>query len=90
MLATDYLWYWKQSLTKPNERQQAERKLRSDVSKLLDHSLTDDAEFDATEDQIKAEALKRRFHVLLGRTQPLCELMIWNKVTVEQRAGKLA
>ena len=84
-LAADYLTYWKQSLTNPNDRSQAERALRSRVSKLLGHSLANDADFDAAEDQIKSEALKRGFHILLGRTQPLRELMIWKKLTVEQR-----
>jgi hypothetical protein len=51
--------------------------------------LTNDADFDAAEDQIKAEALKRGFHALLGRTQPLRELMIWKKLTVEQRQVNL-
>ena len=88
-LATDYLTYWNHSLTKPDEREQAERELRSHLSKLLGHSLTNDADFDAAEDQIKAEALKRGFHVLLGRTQPLRELMIWKKLTVEQRQVNL-
>ena len=88
-LTTDYLTYWKQSLTKPNERSQAERRLRSRVSKLLGHSLANDADFDAAEDQIKAEALKRGLHILLGRTQPLRELMIWKKLMVEQRQVNL-
>ncbi|HZR28695.1 MAG TPA: hypothetical protein VFA71_07930 [Terriglobales bacterium] len=88
-LATDYLTYWKQSLTHPDERSQAEQALRSRLSRLLGHSLTNDADFDAAEDQIKAEALKRGFYVLLGRTQPLRELMIWKKLTVEQRQVNL-
>jgi len=75
---------------KPDEREQAERELNSRVSKLLGHSLANDADFNAAEDQIKAEALKRGFHVLLGRTQPLRELMIWKKQSVEQRQVNLA
>jgi len=84
-LAADYLTYWKHSLTKPDEREQAERELRSRVSKLLGRSLSNARDFDAAEDEIKREALKHGFYALLGRTQPLRELMLWKKLTVEQR-----
>src|SRR5262249_37507189 len=74
-LATDYLTYWNHSLTKPHEREQAESELGRQVGKLLGRSLTNDADYDAAEDELKAKALKRGFHLLLGRTQPLRELM---------------
>jgi hypothetical protein len=88
-LATDYVTYWQQSLTKPEEREQAERELRSRVGELLGRSLSDDKDFDAVEDEIKREALKRGFYILLGRTQPLRELMVWKRLTVEQRQVNL-
>ncbi|HMK31267.1 MAG TPA: hypothetical protein VK473_16405 [Terriglobales bacterium] len=88
-LATDYLTYWRQSLTKPGEREQAERELRSRVSTLLAPSFSKDADFDAAEDAIQGEARKRGFYVLLGRTPPLRELMLWKKTTVEQRQVNL-
>jgi len=88
-LATEYLAYWKTSLTRPEQREQAERELRSRVSKLLGRSLSDDRDFDAAEDEIRREALKRRFYILMGRTPPLRELMLWKKLTVEQRQVNL-
>ena len=88
-LATDYVTYWKQTLAKPAEREQAERELRNRVSKLLGRSLSDDKDFDAAEDEIKRAALKRGLSALLGRTQPLRELMLWKKTTVEQRQVNL-
>ena len=88
-LATDYLTYWNHSLTKPDEREQAESELRRRVGKLLGRSLTNNADYDVAEDELKAQALKRGFHILMGRTQPLRELMIWKKLTVEERQVNL-
>jgi len=88
-LATDYRAYWKRALTKPSETEEAQRELRGRISQLLKRPVNNDADFDAAEDRIKDEALSRGFHVLLGQTPPLRELMIWKKVTVEQRQVNL-
>src|SRR5262249_44464757 len=84
-LARNYVDYWQGALTRPDEREPAERELRSRMGELLGPRIFSDSDFDAAESKIKAEALKRGFHVLLGRTQPLRELMLWQKLTVEQR-----
>jgi hypothetical protein len=88
-LADNYVTYWQHALTKPNERDAAEQVLRTATGKLLGHSITNDGEFDSAEDDITSEAGKRGFHVLLGRTPPLRELMLWRKTTVEQRQVNL-
>jgi hypothetical protein len=84
-LAINYLTYWNQALSMPEERQRAEGELRRRVSLLLGRSLTSDADYDGAEDEIKAQALQHGFHVLMGRTPPLRELMIWKKLTVDER-----
>jgi hypothetical protein len=88
-LAKNYVEFWQRALTKLNEREEAERELRENTGKLLGHPVASDSEFDAAEDEITTEAEKRGFHVLLGRTQPLRELMLWKKTTVERRQVKL-
>jgi len=88
-LAKSYMNYWQRALTKPTEREQAETDLRNQIGTLLSHPVSKDSDLDAAEDEITAEALKRDFHVLLGRTPPLRELMLWKKLTVEQRQVSL-
>ena len=88
-LAKNYVTYWQRALTKPNERDAAEQELRGAIGKVLGHSITNDSEFDSAEDDITNQAGKRGFHVLLGRTPPLRELMLWRKTTVEQRTVNL-
>jgi len=88
-LATNYIAYWRHALTRPKEQEGAERDLRSAISKLLGRPVNKDDEFDTAEDAITREAEKRGFHVLLGRTPPLRELMLWKKQTIEQRQVEL-
>jgi hypothetical protein len=88
-LARNYVLYWQHALTKPKDRDAAERELRSAVGTLLGRPVTSDADFDAAEDAITSEAEKRGFHVLLGRTAPLRELMLWKKQTIEERQVEL-
>lgn len=88
-LATNYLKYWNHSLTKPAEREQAEDTLRNEVGRLLGRTLSTSNDFDSAEDEVKKQALRRGYHVLLGRTQPLRELMLWKTLTVEQRTANL-
>jgi hypothetical protein len=89
MLAKNYIAYWQRALTKPDERDAAEQELRSATGKLLGHPVADDNAFDSAEDEITTHAEKLGFHVLLGRTAPLRELMLWKKTTVEQRQVNL-
>jgi hypothetical protein len=88
-LANNYVEYWQRALTRPGKREEAERDLRSAIGKLLGHALKSDSEFDVAEDEISIAAEKRGFHVLLGRTAPLRELMLWKKETIEQRHVEL-
>lgn len=88
-LATNYIAYWRHALSQPKERESAERDLRSAISKLLGRPVINDDEFDTAENAITNEAEKRGFHVLLGRTPPLRELMLWKKQTIEQRQVEL-
>jgi len=88
-LEENYIKYWHLSLTRPKQREQAEHELRSAIGKLLKRPITSDRDFDAAEDAISGEAERRGFHVLLGRTAPLRELMIWQKQTIEQRQVEL-
>ena len=84
-LARIYVSYWQRSLTHTAERDEAEQDLKEDLIKLLGRSEGAEPEFDALEKKITAEAQTHGFHVLLGVTSPLRELMAWKKQTVEQR-----
>lgn len=84
-LAMNYVAYWQRALTRTNEREEAERELRNAISKLLGRPVTSDGEFDEAEAAITSNADKRGFHILLGRTAPLRELMVWKKQTIERR-----
>lgn len=88
-LTKNYVEYWQRALTKPDERDDAEQGLRGAAGKLLGHPITNDKAFDSAEDEITTEAEKRGFHVLLGRTAPLRELMLWRKTTIEHRQVNL-
>jgi len=88
-LAKYYIAYWQRALTKPGERDAAKQELRNATGKLLGHPIADDNAFDSAEDEITTHAEKLGFHVLLGRTAPLRELMLWKTTTVEQRQVNL-
>jgi hypothetical protein len=85
-LAAAFITYWQRSLTRADERPAAERDLDQQITQLLCHRPVD---ADAAETEIRSEARKRGFHTLLGRTQPLRELMLWRKQTVERRQVRL-
>lgn len=84
-LATDYQAYWHRSLTHPKQRAAAEQALRGKIGAGLGRTLATDADFDAAEADLEKRALEHGYHVLLGRTPPLRELMLWRKTTVEDR-----
>jgi hypothetical protein len=88
-LEMNYVKYWHRSLTRPKQREGAERELRSAISKLLKRPIKSDSDFDAAEGVISSDAEEHGFHVLLGRTAPLRELMVWRKQTIEQRQVEL-
>jgi hypothetical protein len=88
-LAMNYVAYWQRALTRANEREEAELELRNAIGKLLGHPVTNDGEVDEAEAAITSKAEKLGFHVLLGRTAPLRELMLWKKQTMELRQVNL-
>src|SRR3954468_19996266 len=84
-LAQAYVAYWQRALTDPNGRSKAEDELAQKVGKLIGRPLYIATELDGAGDQIQEEVRKRGLHVLLGRTQPLREFMLWRKQTIEHR-----
>jgi len=88
-LAADYQDYWHRALTHPKQRDAAEKALRDRVSTALGKKLATNEEFDAAEADIEKRALEHGYHVLLGRTPPLRELMLWRKTTVDDRTVAL-
>ena len=88
-LAKKYLQYWHLALMSPEARADAEKELRTQLSGLLSRAIQNDEDFDKAEDLIQQEARKRGFYLLLGRTAPLRELMMWKKLTIEKRDVQL-
>jgi hypothetical protein len=88
-LIASYRKSWQRALMRPAERVDAEGVLRGDVASLLSMTITNDGDFDKAEDEIKARAERSGFHVLLGRSQPLRELMVWRKLTVKEERVQL-
>jgi hypothetical protein len=88
-LVQAYVTYWQRALTDTNGRSKAEDELAQKVGKLIGRPLYIAAELDGVGDQIQAEVSKRGLHVLLGRTQPLREFMVWRKQTIEHRLVNL-
>ena len=88
-LTRRYLQYWQRALTNPAARTEAENELRTGLGNFLGRAIKDDEDLDKTEDTIQQEARKRGFYLLLGRTAPLREFMVWKKVTVETRNVQL-
>ena len=88
-LANLYVTYWQHALMHPSERAVAENELAVGVGPLVNHSLHVSSDLDSVEDEIQAEVRKRGFYVLLGRTTPLREFMLWKKQTSEDRTVNL-
>jgi hypothetical protein len=88
-LAAAYQDYWHRSLAHPQQLSAAEKALRARVGATLGRTLSTDDAFDAAEADLEKRALEHGFHVLLGRTPPLRELMLWRKTTVDDRTVPL-
>ena len=88
-LAQKYLQYWHLALMNPVARADVEKELRAQLGGFLSRTIQNDEDFDKAENVIQEEARKRGFNVLLGRTAPLRELMVWKKLTVEKRDVQL-
>jgi hypothetical protein len=88
-LITSYRKYLQRALTRPAERVDAEIALRQDVANLLGRTRLSNEDFDKADDKIKPRAERAGFNMLLGRTQPLCELMVWRKLTVKRQRVQL-
>lgn len=77
--------YWRRALTTGGELREAEDALAAEVGDLVGQPhLTADA-LDDVDGEVRAEAERRGVHVLLGRTAPLRELMVWREERVEHR-----
>ncbi len=88
-IAGAYLSYWPRALTHPKQLAAAEQALRGRIGTALGHPLSTDADFDGAETELDRRATERGFHVLLGRTPPLRELMLWRKTTIDDRVVAL-
>lgn len=88
-LASLYVTYWQHALVHPSERAAAENELAVAVGHLINRSLHVNSDLDSADDEIQAEVRKRGFYVLLGRTTPLREFMLWKKQTSEDRTVDL-
>ena len=88
-MANAYQTYWHRSLTHPKQVADAEKALRAKIGAAMGRKLASDADFDTAEAALEKQALSRGFHVLLGRTPPLRELMLWRKTTIDDRTVPL-
>ena len=88
-LASNYQHYWFRALTHPKQTAAAEAALRDQLGKMLGRVLKTDEDLDAAEVDIDKKALEHGYHVLLGRTPPLRELMLWKTTTIENRTVSL-
>ncbi len=78
-----YITYWQSALTR-RDLSEAENVLQNEIAELLGHGLSGTDAFDLAEAEIRAEAARHGVCVLLGRTPPLLELMLWRRETVSQ------
>jgi hypothetical protein len=88
-LALAYQTYWHRSLTHPKQVADAEKVLRAKIGAALGRKLATDTDVDAADADLEKQALAHGYHVLLGRTPPLLELMLWHKTTVDDRTVPL-
>jgi len=72
-----YRTYWRASLLRPEARPAAEATLLRELRRLLQRE--DAADLDAVEPELKDRLEASGYHVLLGVTLPLRELMLWTK-----------
>jgi hypothetical protein len=84
-LSTAYQTYWHRALTHPDRATAAETALRATVASKLGRKLANEGDFDAAEADLEKRALAHGYHVLLGRTSPLREFMLWKTTTAEDR-----
>jgi len=88
-IAAAYQSYWHQALTHPQQLAAADTALRAKVGKALGRTLQTEADLDDAEADIEKLATQHGYHVLMGRTPPLRELMLWRKTTIDDRTVAL-
>jgi hypothetical protein len=88
-LVNGYITYWHSVLTHQQPQDVAEDSLRKAIAKLLEGSTATSAGDDDADAAVQEEARKRGYYVLLGRTFPLLELMLWQEQRVEDVAVDL-
>ena len=74
-----YQDYWWHALATPAQRDALDAQLARRLRTLLAVSANAAADMDAVESLLGKELERRGFHVQLGRTPPLRELMLWRK-----------
>lgn len=79
-----YVTYWHQVLTKRKSLADTERDFLTAIAALLGRSPEGSSEFDELEAELETKIRDKGFHVLLGRTLPLIELMLWKSQTTSQ------
>jgi len=82
-----YRSYWKSSLLHPETREANEGTLEEGLRSLL--NLPADAAWDAIEAELRARLQAEGGHVLMGRTPPLREFMLWRTENAEVRQVRL-
>ena len=88
-IASAYQSYWHRALTHPKQLAAADQALRERIGTALGRKLASDDDFDDAETELDKRATEHGFHVLLGRTPPLRELMLWRKTTIDDRVVAL-
>lgn len=84
-VAAAYQAYWHRGLTHPKDLEKADAQLRAVLAPLLGKRLATADDLDNAEADLDKLAMAHGYHVLLGRTPPLRELMLWKKTTIEDR-----
>lgn len=78
-----YRFYWRSSLLQPDTRREHETRLMADLRRLL--GLPVDAGSNTIEEALRQSASADGHRILMGRTPPLLEFIVWDSETSEVR-----
>ncbi len=78
-----YRSYWRSSLLRPETKAAQEEQLMEDLRALL--GLPADASWGGIEEELRQRVTAEGHHVLMGRTPPLLEFMVWGSETSDVR-----
>jgi hypothetical protein len=79
-----YQDYWWTTLREPAQRASHEAGLLAALRALLGDAGRSPKDLDALEDVLQAELAKRGYHVQLGKTSPLRDMMLWRRQTTRE------